>query len=306
MHRFTLFITTLVAVSLLAFLASCEHKALYYPDREKMAVDVRISWDAAPEADPAGMTVLFMPDSPAGELWRFNTPGRNGGTVNPGNGFYTVATYNTDPGNLYVTGATSPDSLTIKLTTTTLYTRTDSVRLPSHAYAAPERFWYGITAPVAVPPDTVVTCHPDSPLRHYTVEVLDVENSQGIRTCMATLDGMASWQRPNAHISAPEPSPIAFRPAKRDNTSLAAQFNTLGPCADPTSPRILSLFVQLQDGQRLRYDYDVSDQVDYAPNPMNVFITVSPLPLPPSGPDKPDGAFDADVEGWDIVHIDLR
>ncbi len=60
----------------------------------------------------------------------------------------------------------------------------------------------------------------------------------------------------------------------------------------------------MSDGEKLCYQFDVSDQVREAPDPFNVSICIRGLELP----DKPgvdSGGMDAGVDGWQTVIIEL-
>ena len=61
----------------------------------------------------------------------------------------------------------------------------------------------------------------------------------------------------------------------------------------------------IKDGRRFCYEFDVTDQVRTAPDPMEVLLTVRGLTIDKS--DTGDGTgFDVSVDGWQTVTVNIR
>ena len=59
------------------------------------------------------------------------------------------------------------------------------------------------------------------------------------------------------------------------------------------------------------YTFDVTDQVNKAPDPRNVSVKVYGLKLPeipdaPPAPPQGEGGISIDIDSWDTYHYDLK
>lgn len=91
--------------------------------------------------------------------------------------------------------------------------------------------------------------------------------------------------------------PFIVNPQGSDK--LAGSFYCFGISSDR---QMLSLFVVMSDGNRIRYTYDVHEQIESAPDSMNIDIIVPGPSLPDTGESDND-TFDVEVDGWHTIHI---
>lgn len=323
-----------VAVSLIlwAGVTSCIFQdGLYCPD--KIPLKINNDWKAAPEATPEGMAYIFFPDD-GGEPWRFDFPGREAGKVNLSIGKYKFLSYNDDTYNVIFHtdgGYDSYEAYTQEkdlLGSIPQSDRGDSVPegISERVVECPDMMWgcayydfslkydgVRYTPFATLQPDMMLEYSPDyvltaaqSPLTaRYTFRIEDIENLSGVKSMSAALSGMAGSMMLASRIKGDYPSTLSLKASIIDSTAAGGNFCTFGIPPEPSADNILSLFVVIKDGRRFCYQFDVTDQVRSAPDPMNVCLIVKGLTLevPDTGGDT---GFDVVVDGWETVIVNIN
>lgn len=283
------------------------------PCPEDDAMYVEYDWQADPTARPEGMSVLFYP-SASGPFWRFETP-RQGGSVDLDPGLWNAICYNNDTSVILFENQDDFDTAFVTTRTANL---TDGLSV-SFSSPQPPRRAGEEKQPVIAAPDPIWSAsaadfrHTDRydtlrfapvPLvARYSVLVQGVTNTRSIARCGMAISGLAAGR----HLRSRQPLPVEviipgpLRVSATETLS-GAQFN-FGRTADP-SRSILYVYIILRDARSLVFQYDVTTQIDSAPDPLDVRIVVK-------GPDLPviedggGGGMDVGVDDWETVDIEL-
>ena len=86
-----------MVLTFLLLLTSCDYKELCYDHRHYIDLKVIFDWQKSPDADVAGMTVLYYSQTnTSAEPVRYDYTGMNGGTAQLTQDTYRAATYNYD------------------------------------------------------------------------------------------------------------------------------------------------------------------------------------------------------------------
>ena len=159
-----------------------------------------------------------------------------------------------------------------------------------------------------------LTLMPHEQICYYTYEIRNVENLDGIVQMSASLSGMSGSVFCAAEQVRREYVTLPFRAAVGDATTIEGDFHTFGHydvATDVTraegeteidEPHKLVLYVWLKDGSKYYYTFDVTQQVDEAPDKRRVHIVIDGLTLP-----EPitGGDMEVVVDDWIVVEEDI-
>lgn len=291
------------AVLMLLTPTACRQKGLVCPAGESHVVEVVFDWEAAPNADPEGMTVWFFPITAGGRIWRFDIAGRSGGRVELPSGRYGMIAVNSD-----LRGATVAD-LTSYLDAKA--TARPAGSNPASAMSTGMLFG-GKVADLTVDYGgddgvSTVVCRPDSMAVIYTIDIRNVEGLERMRSASARLGGMA---RSVTLATGATSSDTCYTVSPLANPTASALSATTSGFGTPASGCNFNLTVEatLTDGKRYARQFDVSDQVRNIRYPRNVYIYIDSITLPatgtPGGGDD-DVGLDVGVDGWQQIEIDI-
>lgn len=307
--------SNIISALLFVSLVSCEHKDIVWPGESVREVTVKFEWDNAPDADPEGMSLYFFPQSPYGEVWKFDITGREGGTVELPTGDYQMVAYNTGVQGVKIEGTYSYESIMAAAMSTgkegvvtpvgTMYGAT-----VSHIEVTECGVRY-ITSAGTIKEcgQSLVRCIPDSITTDYTVIVKNVEGTAGVSTVRAYLEGVGSGIFLSDLNVSGVPSTVAF-PLSVDNDhnlfyGKSCAFSSFGK----RNSYDLQIAVTFSNHKTIARKYDVTAQVVNSHSMRNVLIIVDGLSIPhPGDPDYPDddiGGIDTDVEGWVTIETDI-
>lgn len=292
------------------------------PDAFRIASD----WRYAPDANPEGMAYMFFSTNGT-DYWRYDLPGRTGAELPLPQGTYSALTFNDDLSRTYLSepevgyGAmkvwtpaaalqyiSDPDSAAI-LDGQRVVASPEQIwsqAIPAMSLTPVQVTWTPYDAPAVTSSELLMTFYPRPIIPTYTCEITDITNLSGVRAMSGALSGLAADLRlcDLERSSEAVAMPVTMRRASE--TSARGSTLTFGlPVTDEAIPCHLWFYVWLTDGTRLRYMFDVSDQVREAPDPMNVYIKVGGIDLPESHPGE-QGAFDVSVDGWIETIINIR
>ncbi len=130
----------------------------------------------------------------------------------------------------------------------------------------------------------------------YTFEIVNVTNLANATQMCASLSGMAGSMFLGSEDLNDECVTLPASAGPTSDTTIGGDLLTFGHHPVNTQPHKLVLYVWFTDGSKYYYTFDVSDQVNYAPDKRHVHILLSGLdfPVPIS-----DGAgFNPSVDGW--------
>ena len=157
-----------------------------------------------------------------------------------------------------------------------------------------------------------ITLYPEELVCHYTVEFVDVKNlnSADLRID-GTISSLAGGYYPGRMSATSEAVTHPFTlTADEQLTSLSSEFYTFGLPVGEQRPHKLCIYIALKNRQGNLYTYDVSDQVNNAPDPRHVNIKISGLELPYVPPDPPSppeqGGVSVEVDSWETIHFGVK
>ncbi|MDE7115607.1 MAG: hypothetical protein K2O56_04185, partial [Muribaculaceae bacterium] len=144
----------------------------------------------------------------------------------------------------------------------------------------------------------------------YSYVASDISNLSGVVRMCASLSGMSPGLVLSSETPSGEPVTLplaAVRSGEGDNGGeVSGSMYTFGPAAGDGISNRLTLYFWLADGNKYKYEFDVSRQISDAPDKMDVMLRVGGIDLPESGPPAGDGAFDVTVDGWQTYIIDIN
>lgn len=160
--------------------------------------------------------------------------------------------------------------------------------------------------------EQTLTFYPEELVCHYSVEFVDVENLKSADLRIdGTISSMAGGFFPGRMSANSEAVSHTFTLTADDRlTSLRSEFLTFGLPVGDELPHKLCVYIALRNRQGSFYTFDVSDQVNKAPDPHNVSIRIYGLKLPelPNDPVLPPGStgMNIEIDTWDTFYFDLQ
>lgn len=151
---------------------------------------------------------------------------------------------------------------------------------------------------------------PEELVCRYSVEFVNVKNLKNADLRIdATISSLAGGFYPGRMTATAEPVSHTFTlSADLDNNSLTSDFLTFGLPAGDERPHKICLYIALRNRTGNFYTFDVSDQVNKAPDPRNVSIKIYGMELPdlPDVPPDPQGGVSIEVDSWETFQFDIK
>ncbi|MDO4160761.1 MAG: DUF5119 domain-containing protein [Prevotellaceae bacterium] len=312
-------------------LASCEHKELCYHHPHTTTIRVEFDWTNAPEASPEGMCVFFY-STEDGSVQRFDFSGTTGGEIDIAVGTYNVLCYNNDTEGVLFTGTDAFD-------THAGYTREGSIFESIYGSAnssarvddsgervviCPDMMW-GCSAStvnitesgisyVCIPvqdkdkvevnnTEQVITLYPAELICTYTYEVLNVNNLSYATQMCGSIAGMAPSMIFSTEELGEECVTLPFESVSDGVSKITGKFYTFGNNESNSEPHKFILYFWISDGSKYYYTFDVSEQVDQAPDKRHVHIVIDNIDLPQ--PITNGSGFKPSVDEWQSQEEDI-
>lgn len=324
--------TRLHAVALLGvlgvlcvLLSGCTQKELCFLHPHTSNITLVFDWRNAPGAAPESMSAYLFPVDGDAQALRYEFSGCEGGTIKVPLGVYDIVCVNSDTRNITYTSTQTRNHFYLSTPTTpmlaamgALGTRADAPpRAPGselqRVTEEPNLLYRHKVTDIdctEIDGNQTVVMYPEPALANYTVIIEDVPNlkyTAGVSGALTTLaDGIHFYRGHNNTASTAATMPFALRQRSRGNDvaeTLIGSFRTFGHPEGDHMAHILSVYVILANNEKWYYEVDVSDQVHNAPDPRNVTILVSGLPVPK--PIVNGGGFHPEVDPWEPIYIPL-
>lgn len=305
----------LPAVAAAALFSSCEHKPLWMPEAPMGQMEVRYDWSHAPSAAPEGMTLLLY-DTGGGAPWLYNLP-PDGGNIETEDGRYMAISYNNDTSGILFR---NNDNYTQFEAYTRRGNLLDGLGTP-YSGPLPQR---DEDETVVITPDPMWLCNPEEPVTapaesltlfprlitaRYRFTVDRITNLDGAVQMCASMSGLAGGIMLGSGERTAAPVTLPSQAAVSGSSNVSGEFLTFGLPQHPVVPNILTLYIWLSDGLKYSYNFDVTEQVRGAADPLDVTVTAGGIELPEVGP-TPDlpgsGGIGVDVDTWHVVDIELK
>lgn len=301
--------TTLVL--LILPLGGCIQKELCYGDSTQLgATYVQFMWqeDASTEL-PAGMRVIFYPVEGGAPIVE-NITGNEGGYVDVPAGSYHMVCHNNDTEAILWRGEDSLATLEAYTRSTELLenigtSTTSFTRISSDSMAmvlAPDCMWKDTLMAMTVASDTAsyqeIQLYPTTSTPLITYEVSVIENSSKVSLIRATLSGIAGSHFIGIDSLAQEPHlhPEDGELLAPDYDTVVGEFYCFGHSYNDAIAHYLTLYLWGTSSYIMR-SYDVTEQLDTAPDPYNVHIIISDT-IDMAEADDTESGFQPTVESW--------
>lgn len=313
----------LLAVFSVLLASSCVHKDL---TEITIAGNVQVifDWSKAPDASVSQMAFYMYSDSRDVARHWFSNP--QGGTIKSYPGYFTAVCHNDDNSfDLLIRNHHAHDEIEIYTEDTYVLTgqgisatgiprapstENEPMRItPSMCYGSNTRDIF------LLPADNLqtITLYPEEMVCHYTVEFIGVEN---LKRADLTIDGALSSMAGGFYPGKLKPtgenvSHTFTVSADIEQQRLIANFLTFGVPDGDTLDHMVSLYVVTSTREGTLYTFDVSDQVNNAPDPKHVHIKIYGLSLPeiPDDPPKHDPntpGMNVGIDNWNVQHFDIK
>lgn len=318
-------VESLLLFGLLALTQGCTLKELNNGAPTTIAgkVNVVFDWSKAPDTQAASVVLYLYSDEHDVMNYWFTNP--SGGYITSYAGMHTAVCHsNDDPYVHHLRNQNEHHEIEIYTDDTSVLigqgistrgipradgTEEEPLRMvPSMIYGAQDR-----EIPLrASDLEQTLTLYPEELVCHYSVEFLNVEN---LKSADLQIDGsissMAGGFYPGRMSATSEAVSHTFTlTADEQLTTLRSEFLTFGIPEGEKLPHEICLYIALKDRTGGFYTFDVSDQVNNAPDPHNVNIRIYGLKLPdvPEIPVLPPGStgMSVEIDTWDTFYFDLQ
>ncbi|MDE6341351.1 MAG: DUF5119 domain-containing protein [Muribaculaceae bacterium] len=302
----------------------CTHKDLNDDAPTTIAdqVEVIFDWSKTPAKEAKTMVLYLYSDERAMMDYRFNNP--DGGLIRTYAGPHTAVCHSNDnPYAHHLRNEDTHEGLEIFTDDTSMLvgqgistrgiprakgTEDEPLRVtPPIIYGAQDR---EIDLKVSSLPQKLALC-PEELVCRYSVEFAGVENIQNADLRIdATISSLAGGFYPGNMTTTAEAVSHTFTlSADMERKTLSAEFLTFGVPAGERLPHKICLYIALRNRTGNFYTFDVSDQVNFAPDPRNVNIVIHGLKLPDipdDPPEPPEGGMSIEIDSWDTYYFDLK
>ena len=322
----TYMLHTLASATLAILTGACTHKDLNENAPTTIADNVQVvfDWSNAPEKEASTMVLYLYSDAHGMMDYRFNNT--DGGLIRTYGGPHTAICHSNDnPYSHLLRNEESHDGMEIYTDDSSVLvgqgistrgiprakgTEDEPLRFtPPMIYGSQDR---DIDLKVSGLSQTL-TMYPEELVCRYSVEFVDVENIQNADLRIdATISSLAGGYRPGVMEPTSEAVSHTFTlTADAESKTMNSEFFTFGVPAGEEKPHMIGLYIALRNRTGNFYTFDVSKQVNEAPDPKNVSIKIYGLKLPdipdiPIDPPDEEGGVSIEVDSWDTIHYDIK
>ena len=294
---------------LICILTACEHKELCFDHSNTADLQVIFDWKYAPEAHPASMRLYLFPET-GKEPLLYEFDNQRGGIITVPAGHYRALCINSDTEFILYRNTGRYESFEAYLTEGSFPRPVPRIGEADKqsVRSIPDKLWNDRTEDVEVVASRegqTLTLYPKICVRHYTVEIRNVENLKYISSgeIFGSLTGMSAGFMLGINRPTDELAILPFDITSDGKMTVSADFYTFGYPQTPASTQSLIVYAVLNDGKKYSFTYDVTSKIHEEPDPMNVHILLDGLSLPK--PIDNGGGFNPDMDEWDIEEIEI-
>lgn len=302
-----------IPMAALLLTTACNHKELIWEEPlPETSVEILFDWSDAPEAEVAATRAVMFFNLPSGEAadipFDFDNP--IGGPITAPVGEYHFSGHNADTPSTLFDGFGNRQTLRAYTPQTDL---TSDGNLPDvvsePVYACPDMLYVGNTVDSVRPNrHNIIVIRPRQLTCVYTYEVRNVSNLDNVESVSAALTGMSHEVRHHDGNLSSQGATLPFATEinlpRGESGSLSGRFLTFGHHPDVANTHRLLLFVRMKDGRKIvlgpgMENFDVSSQVDNAPDRLRVHIVIDNLNIDPD-PSDPSVSVLLSADGWQV------
>lgn len=297
---------------------SCEQKELCYAHNHTSTIRVNFDWRNAPEANPSSMLFYLFPTEEASTIKR-EFIGKDGGFTQALAGIsYVALGFNSDIKNtnfrvseeqasVEAISKTAANIEKIGISSSSLprAEESKSQRMSKEA----DKLWSASSEDnIYIPKEEYdkeitynITLFPQQRYCTYRIKILNIENTDKISPSVAaSLSGLAGGVNLTTGEKIEEDVTIPFSINIKDS-SIEGTFLCYGNSINKRESNKLVIYTIMKDGTKWYYVYDVTKQIQDAPDPYNVQIILNNLPVPNKM--EGDSGLYPSVNDWNIIEI---
>ena len=290
------------------FLTSCHNKYICPECDSEKGIMIKFNWDDVDQISD-GMKVYFYNTSV--ELdYSFNVSSM-GERINIKPGTYTIFCHNND--TEYVNWRGQSNKNTIEAYTRNATLEEDHTRLNENTQemvVMPDYLCgqtrYSVDIPYRYSDIFIIEMIPHELVDVYTYEVLNVINAQNITKIRATLTGVSSTLFPCNPEKEKVAATIPFmgNVSHADENLIEGKMINFGFVNKDDIRNLLTVYFWSPNGN-VKATFDVTKQVQNAPNPMNVLIVVEDTIQIPKEIGNDNEGFSPNIDEWKELHSDI-
>lgn len=150
--------------------------------------------------------------------------------------------------------------------------------------------------------DSLITFTPQPVLKEIEIRIVNVKGTNGIAFVSAALSGMAS----SMSLSTLKPCgcqctiPIGMSVEKE--SVISGNGLSFGKNVNYYGKNILTIYVMLSDGQRIYYNYDISDRISQTANKTSIEVTIEGMTVPEV---QAGSGFNPNLNEWNIYEEEI-
>lgn len=149
---------------------------------------------------------------------------------------------------------------------------------------------------------------------NYTFTIDHVDNLSHVTSMSATLSGMASAFCPATGLPTQSTAIIPFTLEAEGSASLVGSVRCFGHCPEHSEEHKLVVYVQMDDGKKYYYSFDVTDALHDPNTPggsepggtIDMELEIDGLPLPEPIEDSSNTGLNPEVDGWEEITIGIE
>ena len=311
-------------------LSACDHKELCEHRPHMSKIRVQFDWRDAPDATVGGMCVWFYPLKKETRPSRYDFQGMEGREVELETGTSRIICHNNDS---EVDLCRNSEDFSSHL----VYTRDGNIFEPiygnvsiptprsiedEHVAICPEML-YGCHAvdveitesgmryihdpdgssTKAESDEQVIVLYPHEEVCTYTYEIRNVQNLSSATQMCGSLSGMAHGLYLGTEELEHDCVTIPFEAHSDGVSNVTGKFYTYGHCEKHDIHAVFNLYVWMKDGKKYYYSFDVTDQIEHAPDKRHVHILIDGLEFPL--PIENGSGFEVGADDWGNVYEDI-
>lgn len=306
----------MILLALVLTCASCVHKDLCYTHPHTQDVKVEFVWDKVADANPEWMNViLFSEDGYGSHMYQL--AGRDGGYIKLQPGRYKAIAYNGDTETIHYYGTESFEDFYLttrytKVLASSFKVKADAPKAPDtedqDALIEPERIYSNNVVDIEIVSNPVgeqkIVFYLDESTMDIEVTILNAVNLKYTLGQSGSLSGLSSGVYLGRNEVANDNTIFPFDVEKTDETTLHGKFVSFGHCPINKKEHVLTLYVTLGDGQGYMFTWDVTDQMENAPDQKHIKIVLDGVPIPK--PIVNGSGFHPDIDDWFNEEIEIH
>lgn len=310
MNKMTYILQAFTILAVLVF-SSCEHKELCDNHSNTAKLHVVFDWQHAPDAQPETMRLYLFPLD-GGKAQPYEFPDYRGGYINVPAGRYRALCVNSDTESVLYRNIDLFDSFEAYAPDGVLKAGFPRAKDASDERIAksPDRLYSDRLEDLAIEiskEEQTVTLYPALSVCRYRVEIRNVSNLEhhSSERLSGSLSGLSGGLQVGRNELTSDLVTVPFNVVSDGVSTLTAEFLAFGQAGMEGKPaHKLVIYLALPDGSKESYSFDVSNQVDEAADPRDVYILLDGLSLPK--PIDDGGGFHIHVDDWKDENIDIE